>query len=638
MQRFNLKLRLALMALLPFLFFMGIALLNAKETYKQYSQVQKELHDISVFTAISSLVHESQIERGMSAGFLNGTLPKNDYDTQTEKTTKAFEQLMQIPSLPSNDINLQSYKDIRSQVRDKNISPSDSISKYTHIVTQLLDLQIQIFNSVEIAEVRTALSSFSILEQAKESGGKLRANITAILSKNAPIENEKFSLLVDLKGRIDGNLTSPGLVLPSEEKNKLKTFSSLPEWQEVNRVYKLVLIQAEKGEYNTNAKDFFTKITTSLNFINELIQSQSTHAKKIAERFRSLARNSLYTTTTVLVFCFLLLAWLVYWTTQSLSTQLEDIAYHLEQQSTEVTEEADKIAQSSLELSEATQEQAAAVQETSSAIDEINSMINKTTDAITQSSEMSQESYTSAHKAQAAIQEMLQAIESINDSSNEMNTQTLESNRQISEIAVVISDIAEKTKVINEIVFQTKLLSFNASVEAARAGEHGKGFAVVAEEVGSLAQMSGNAAKEIADSISNSIDKVQNIVKNTSVRMENLIQQTQGEVKDGVLKAENCKQCLDEILDRVKQNNGLSNEISTASQEQAKGIEEVMKAVQQVDVAIQQNAVTSEQTSATAAQLNAQAARLNSVVQSLMTVIKGNNNRIRLQTAHKIFI
>ncbi|MBC7465119.1 MAG: hypothetical protein H7256_03945 [Bdellovibrio sp.] len=50
-----------------------------------------------------------------------------------------------------------------------------------------------------------------------------------------------------------------------------------------------------------------------------------------------------------------------------------------------------------------------------------------------------------------------------------------------------MEEIGNKTKVINDIVFQTKLLSFNASVEAARAGEHGKGFAVVAEEVGKLA-------------------------------------------------------------------------------------------------------------------------------------------------------
>ncbi len=75
------------------------------------------------------------------------------------------------------------------------------------------------------------------------------------------------------------------------------------------------------------------------------------------------------------------------------------------------------------------------------------------------------------------------------------------SKRPINRIALGLSkaaneDIGDKTKVINDIVFQTKRLSFNASVEAARAGEHGKGFAVVAEEVGNLAQMSKDKVQE----------------------------------------------------------------------------------------------------------------------------------------------
>lgn len=73
------------------------------------------------------------------------------------------------------------------------------------------------------------------------------------------------------------------------------------------------------------------------------------------------------------------------------------------------------------------------------------------------------------------------------------------SNKKITEITKVISEVAAKTQVINEIVFKTKLLSFNASVEAARAGDQGRGFSVVAEEVGNLAKMSGDAAKEISN-------------------------------------------------------------------------------------------------------------------------------------------
>src|SRR5690606_1064272 len=88
------------------------------------------------------------------------------------------------------------------------------------------------------------------------------------------------------------------------------------------------------------------------------------------------------------------------------------------------------------------------------------------------------------------------AFDEIKDGSHEMVEQMNENARQIDEIGALIRRIEEKTSMINDIVFQTKLLAFNASVEAARAGEAGKGFAVVAEEVGSLAAKSGASAKE----------------------------------------------------------------------------------------------------------------------------------------------
>lgn len=71
---------------------------------------------------------------------------------------------------------------------------------------------------------------------------------------------------------------------------------------------------------------------------------------------------------------------------------------------------------------------------------------------------------------------------------------------------------------INEIVFQTKLLSFNATVEAARAGENGKGFSVVAVEIGKLEQISGNAAKEISELLYNSTKPVSETIENNKIK------------------------------------------------------------------------------------------------------------------------
>ncbi len=94
-----------------------------------------------------------------------------------------------------------------------------------------------------------------------------------------------------------------------------------------------------------------------------------------------------------------------------------------------------------------------------------------------------------------------------------------QTNVQLQDISGVIQKITSETNVINDIVFKTQLLSFNAFLEAARAGQHGTGFAVVAEEVGNLAQSSGDAAKEIRGLLIDSQASVDAILQNTRSRI-----------------------------------------------------------------------------------------------------------------------
>jgi methyl-accepting chemotaxis protein len=114
-----------------------------------------------------------------------------------------------------------------------------------------------------------------------------------------------------------------------------------------------------------------------------------------------------------------------------------------------------------------------------------------------------------------------------------------------------IQDISKKTELINDIVFQTKLLSFNASVEAARAGEQGKGFSVVAEEVGNLATMSGNAANEITSMLGASIQKVSKIVENSQNLMSSLIKKSRSKIEMGHQTSVDCSVALEEIVKNV---------------------------------------------------------------------------------------
>jgi len=317
---------------------------------------------------------------------------------------------------------------------------------------------------------------------------------------------------------------------------------------------------------------------------------------------------------------------IAYFFSVSLSGMLSSLAARLSDGSHEVLLAATSISQSSTELSEAAAEQASAIQQTAASIDEVSSMLKKSADNASQSHKVSQSSRNAAEQGQQAVQEMIQSISNISQSNTTIMNQVEEGNRQISEIVKVIAEIGNKTKVINDIVFQTKLLSFNASVEAARAGEHGKGFAVVAEEVGNLAQMSGNAAKEISSMLDTSIQKVEGIVNETKTKVGRLVIESKSKVETGTQVAHRCSEALNNILSTVHEVDGMVGEISSASQEQAQGVSEINKAMNQLDQVTQQNTSIAQSAATSAEQLSAQANELRQMVQDLFIVIGGSND------------
>lgn len=148
--------------------------------------------------------------------------------------------------------------------------------------------------------------------------------------------------------------------------------------------------------------------------------------------------------------------------------------------------------------------------------------------------------------------------------------------------------IADIVGLIDEIAFQTNLLSLNAAVEAARAGDQGRGFAVVASEVRNLAQRSAEAAKEIKALITDSLDRVDVV---------------------GSMAEENSK-VLGEIVESVRKVSDIVAEIAAASYEQSAGIDQVNSAVTQMDDSTQQNAALVEETAASARMMQEQATDL----------------------------
>lgn len=165
----------------------------------------------------------------------------------------------------------------------------------------------------------------------------------------------------------------------------------------------------------------------------------------------------------------------------------------------------------------------------------------------------------------------------------------------INEVVNTMQDIQTSSTRIHDIIgtidgiaFQTNILALNAAVEAARAGESGRGFAVVATEVRSLAGRSANAAKEIKALIAASVDRVE----------------------AGTRVVQGAGHTMSELVSNAEKIHQHLSEISSATGQQASGVNEVIYAIKELDDHTQQNAALVEQTSAAATALNDQAERL----------------------------
>lgn len=319
---------------------------------------------------------------------------------------------------------------------------------------------------------------------------------------------------------------------------------------------------------------------------------------------------------------------------RSIGNALMDIARRLGSSCERISLTSQQIAGSSQQLSAAATEQAASLEETAASLNEISSMVAKSTENAANMATSSADSERQATRGRDVIERMVTTMSGINESNDAIMKEVQSGHERLAEIVKVIQEIGAKTKVINEIVFQTKLLSFNASVEAARAGEHGKGFAIVADEVGNLAKMSGSAAKEIGDLLEGSLARVESITKDTQASVEKMILNGKDRVEEGLEVARECATVLGDIAGNVTRVASLAQEVSSASTEQAQGVEEINKAIGQIDAATQQNAAAGEASSTSARELSEQAVNLQEVVESLLATIEGARAPVE-ETTHE---
>ncbi len=633
MKNISLKWKIVFIAFLPFLCFALVSLYQMNDILNVYQDASQVSKKVLLYSKASPLIHQMQIERGMSFAFSSGAIDAAKLRQQWEATDikiNDYKNVLFLANLPENlrqelEASLKEHSAIRELVLGKNIADPLIMEKYKAFITRLIKIGLDSANDTNLTKIAIGLKSHAALEEVKDNTGLLRAQMNKVLANNKGITSDISDGILILKSSVDSTLISRTLVLDAKATELLENFQRSGEWTEITRALKVILKNGNQGNFGINPNDFFAEATVAVNKLGALIDYQTNFLLNEVQETHAQSEKKLWYMGGSLLLITILLSVIVFQMVSNINKSLRTVASNLLVGSKHVATASYDIEKSAVILSEASNEQASSLQQTSAAIDEINAMVGKNSDAAQNSKNESAKSQKASARGKQTVEEMLESIQEIGRSNREIMEQMEESNKEFSEIATVIATIGERTKVINEIVFQTKLLSFNASVEAARAGEHGQGFSVVADEIGNLASMSGKAATEISSILDQSISKVGNIITNNQSRIKVLVETGKEKLSIGIKTAEKCDMVLDEILENVSKVDSMVMEIATASKEQSKGVQEITSAMSQLDQANQQNTNISQNSSVAATELSKQALELEHVASELVALIEGSS-------------
>jgi methyl-accepting chemotaxis protein len=429
------------------------------------------------------------------------------------------------------------------------------MSKRADKTSQLVETVAELSGTQQALLLHSILSDTAGIEENKRAVAELQRQIDSLFAELAP--------LTDSAG--DRQLIQALQAKALAVRPMSAEVMDLIQKQQMNDALKLVTerLLPACDDLQKNARDFLINQRAKMNSETANVMAGASATRLLAFVFVGLTIG---------------LSVLIIFSVRQMNGALGLMGSQVSEGAQQVARAAGQMGSISQSLAHGASEQAVSLEQTSASAGQVNAMVQRNAKSSREAAEHTNDANRLLTEANQKLEHMLVSMRDISSSSER---------------------ISKIIRVIDEIAFQTNILSLNAAVEAARAGEAGMGFAVVADEVRNLAQRCSQAAKD------------------TSGLIEESIQHS----KIGRVRLDEVAHAMRQVTESALEVQRLSNEVNAGSEEQARAIQQISKAILQIQQVTQQTAASAEEGASAGSEMGAEAEHLQATVSRMRAML-----------------